>query len=383
MASPPLTPTHRRRPSSISIGSTHSTRSARLSLSRRSSAAYSPTHSRRGSSHAAGDNLADELGESLADELGGWDEEEDEDGEYAAEELAESQNGVIEQERDSGIDVASSPPPGQLKRSDPAAANGSLLSPGTAHAKKSRYHHRTPSNYDGSEYGSESDLEVTSLVSASLEARLAAVEAMARRGIEENGSHHDTAVARFTEALRDLGGQMGVEQGATRLTTACGSVGTHLGHQSRILAQLTSTLLSPLAAPPDPAFIEELIPFIDSTLLSIREIMPPPKAALDLHQLSSSTTDLVQSISYLSDTLHVNRQMTTVAARRLKQVKDVLGEWKREDREREDGVAWIERGGWEGRLKGRECARECRNVVEGFERVLGGWRERVGQGAVG
>lgn len=339
-----------------------------------------------GSSHGAGDNLADELGESLADELGGWDEE-DEEGDYTMDELARSQslNATLEQERDSGIDVASSPPSGagQLKRLDTNASNGSLLSPDTAHTKKNRHHQRKASDYDGSEYGSESDLEVTSLVSASLEARLAAIEAMARRGIEENGSPNDTAVARFTEALRDLGGQMGVEQAATRLTTAYGAVGTHLGHQSRLLAQLTSTLLSPLAAPPDPQTVEEVVPLIESTLAVMREIMPSPKPALDLHGLSSMTTELVQGISYLNDTLQVNRQSATVAARRLKAVKDVLGEWKREDKERDEGVRWIERGGWERRLGERECARECRDVVEGFERVCGGWRERLIAGAVG
>lgn len=382
MASPPLTPTHRRRPSSISIGSTHSTRSARLSLSRRSSAAYSPTHSRVGSSYGAGDNLAEELGESLADELGGWDEE-DEDGDYTQDSLAHQSNGLTEQERDSGIDVASSPPAAPLKRIDTAASNGSLLSPAAAHTKKSRHHQRKASDYDGSEYGSESDLEVTSLVSASLEARLAAVEAMARRGIEENGSPTDTAVARFTEALRDLGGQMGLEQSATRLTTAYGAVATHLAHQSRVVAQLTSALLSPLAAPPDGQTVEEVVPCIEGALEAMREICPSGKAGGEIHGLASATRELVLSMSYLNDTLQVNRQSAMVAARRLRSVKDVLSEWKREDREREEGVGWIERGDWERRLRSRECARECRDVVEGFEKVCGGWRERLIAGAVG
>src|SRR5215469_9017705 len=207
MSSPPVSPTHHRRPSSISIGST---RSARLSLSRRSSAVYSPTHSRVGSSHGGmGDNLAAELGESLADELGGWDEEDDEDEERFDEE-ASLPNGAHERERDSGIDVASSP---HIK--DSTSANVISLSPATSHnAKNKHYHSRKPSDYDGSGYGSESDLEATDLISASLEARLAAVEAMARRGMEENGSEGDKVVSRFTERLKDLGGLMGVEQGA-------------------------------------------------------------------------------------------------------------------------------------------------------------------------
>ena len=381
MASPPLTPTHRRRPSSVSIGSTHSARSTRLSLSRRSSAAFSPTHSRVGSSHGVGDNLAEELGESLADELGGWDEEDDDEDTFADGSIA--RHSIIEQERDSGIDVASSPTPSQFKKTDTAASNGSLLSADSAHTKRSRHHQRKASDYDGSEYGSESDLEVTSLVSASLEARLAAVEAMARRGTEENGSASDTAVARFTDSLRDLGGQMGVEQGATRLTTACAAVSTHLTHQSRVVAQLTGALLGPLAPPPDPLVVDDLLPFLEATVAAVADVAPSNKPAFELHGLANMTADLAQSISYLSDTLHVNRQTTTVAARRLRAVKDVLAEWKREDKDREEGVMWLERGNWDRRLRERECARECRDVVEGFEKVCGGWRERLIAGAVG
>ena len=368
VSSPPVTPTHRRRQSSISIGSV---RSARLSLSRRSSAAYSPTHSRVGSGHGGmGDNLAAELGESLADELGGWNEEDDED----EERLDEEANGTYEQERDSGIDIASSP----HTKDSAAPANGTSLSPAAANNGKSRRHRpRKPSDYDGSEYGSESDLEATDLVSASLEARLAAVEAMARRGMEENGSEGDKAVSRFAERLKDLGGQMGVEQGVTRLTTAYTAIHTHLNHQTRLVAQLTSALLSPLAAPLQPEMVDEVLPGIEATLELMAGIMPGSQAVYDLHGLASLTGDLVQSISYLSDTLHVNRQTATVAARRLKAVKDVLAEWKREDLEKEEGVRWIERGNWDRRLRERQCARECMEVVEGFEKVCGGWRERL------
>jgi len=334
-----------------------------------------------GSSHGVGDNLAEELGESLADELGGWDEEDDEEDTFADDSAA--QHGILEQERDSGIDVASSPPPTQPKKTDTAASNGSLLSADTAHTKRSRHHQRTASDYDGSEYGSESDLEVTSLVSASLEARLAAVEAMARRGTEDTGSAHDTAVARLTAGLRDLGGQTGVEQGAARLTTACGAVATHLAHQSRVVAQLSGALLGPLAPPPDPVAVDDLLPVLEAAVAAVAQVAPSNRPVFDLHGLANMTADLAQSMAYLSDTLHVNRQTTTVAARRLRAVKEVLAEWKREDKDREEGVMWLERGNWDHRLRERECARECRNVVEGFEKVCGGWRERLIAGAVG
>jgi len=324
------------------------------------------------------DNLAAELGESLADELGGWDEEDDEDEERF--EDASLLNGVHEQERDSGIDVASSP---HIKDTT-APSNAVSLSPATSqNAKNKHYRSRKPSDYDGSGYGSESDLEATDLVSASLEARLAAVEAMARRGMEENGSEGDKVVSRFTEQLKDLGGLMGVEQGATRLATAYTAIHTHLNHQARLVAQLSSTLLSPLAAPLEPEMVEEVLPGIEATLGLMTGIMPGPQAVCDLHELAGLTGDLVQNISSLRDTLQMNRETTTVAARRLKAVKDVLAEWKREDLEKEDGVRWIEKGNWDRRLRERQCARECREVVEGFEKVCGGWRERLVAGAVG
>ena len=72
-------------------------------------------------------------------------------------------------------------------------------------------HTRRSSQYDESDYGDDSDLEVTH--SPALEARLAAVESLARQG---NGSGADTIVHRMAESLRELGTQAGVENGATR-----------------------------------------------------------------------------------------------------------------------------------------------------------------------
>ena len=186
-----------------------------MSFSRRSSAAF-------GSSQGpGGDSLAAELGdggfgESLADELDGLS---DDDGEVLEEEEEEDfgedgEDGGVG--RDSGIDVASSPPHAHAHQHKVASNN---LSPASANASaktNGHGHRRKESRYDGSEYGSESDLEETELVSATLEARMAAVEAMARRGLEENGGEGDRVVARLTERMRDLGGQGDMEMGVTR-----------------------------------------------------------------------------------------------------------------------------------------------------------------------
>ena len=42
-------------------------------------------------------------------------------------------------------------------------------------------------------------------ISPALDSRMAAVESLARRGMEENGSASDQVVKRVTEQLRDLG----------------------------------------------------------------------------------------------------------------------------------------------------------------------------------
>lgn len=74
-------------------------------------------------------------------------------------------------------------------------------------------HTRKNSKYDGSDYGDDSDMDV---FSPSLEARLAAIESLVRRGTEANGSDADEIVQRVADSLKDLGSQAGVENGTTR-----------------------------------------------------------------------------------------------------------------------------------------------------------------------
>ena len=77
-------------------------------------------------------------------------------------------------------------------------------------------HSRQESQYDGSDYGNDSDLEDSGGISAGLEARMAGIEALARRGTESNGSELDGVVKRTVNSLKDLGNQSGVENSATR-----------------------------------------------------------------------------------------------------------------------------------------------------------------------
>lgn len=293
--------------------------------------------------------------------------------------------------RDSGVDVAS-------PRSRQRASLKSQLSPnGRGHH---HHHRRKVSEYDGSEYGSESDLE-TSGLSPRLVEKMAEVESLARRGTENNGSTADGAFQRVTEGLRDLGSQAGVEGGATRfvlnpdflltsrgtnhhtnrfslqnrLITAHSALTTHLSHQTRQLHSLTFPLLSPLSPAPDAEAIDELLPM----LVSLGSSMPRPSTAAfaQLASLHTITTDLVQTLNYLSDTLHMSRQTTTTATRRLKSARELVAELKREEGLREQGERWLSRGNWSERLRNRECAHVCGEVVGGFEEVCNNWRKRL------
>lgn len=81
---------------------------------------------------------------------------------------------------------------------------------------QNRQHRRTESQYDGSDYGNDSDFDESGEFSPNFERRLAGIESLARRGIEENGSSSDQIIRRFVEDLKDLGAQSGIENGAAR-----------------------------------------------------------------------------------------------------------------------------------------------------------------------
>ncbi|QDS71950.1 hypothetical protein FKW77_000950 [Venturia effusa] len=374
MSSPPLTPVHRRQSSNFSNSSRPPSQSQ--SYSRRSSAAYSPARSRFGSSHGGGESLANEFAElgddggmgSLADELGGWSGDEEEDGEEDFEGQGQDHtNGTLERERDSGIDVGSSP------------ATSKHLGPPSG--MKTKGHWRLNSVYDGSEYGSDSDLQETELVSATLEARMASIEAMARRGLEETGTDGDRVVARVTEALRDLGWQSSIETGSTRLSTSCNALSTYLTNQSRSMTTLTQHIFSPISFASLPLeLLEGLIPEIDSTLPLLASILPSTVPLYSLHALHTSTADLISALDYMKDTLQVNQQSTNQAGRMLRAAKEAVGIWRKEMDSRDDSVRWIEQGCWDQRLRQRDAQSVCNDVLKGFEEHCDQWRTRLSDG---
>ncbi|KAF2000236.1 hypothetical protein P154DRAFT_563515 [Amniculicola lignicola CBS 123094] len=397
MSSPPRTPvhrpvsSHRRQPSSLDMSNT--TPSRRYSMHRRSSG-YSPTtpRSSHGFEHSSpaqnfdggGDeglgNLADELGDFYSEDEEGVDGEDMDDMDLPRDDMsglgiAVEHDGsigggsqVVNGVRDSGVAMNSSSPPGDSKI---------MLSPQTIR-QNTRRHQRQRSLYDGSDYGDDSDLETNEGISRGLELQMAAIESLARRGLEENGSASDQVVKRVVERLRDLGSQSSIENGATRLKTAHDALTTHLTHQSRTLASLSSAFSGPRAIIPDPETIDVLLPLIATTLESLPHASPDP--IFSLNQLTSSTRELLQHLSNVSDSLHMSRQVQANAARRLKVAKEMVGEVGREQELVEQGVRFLERGDWDRRLREREAKRACGEVVDGFEEVCGMWRKRLCEG---
>lgn len=310
-------------------------------------------------------NLADELAGALSD---GEDEEEYYEGPGAPDIAVETTQGDDDRQegvRDSGVDIAS-----------PQERKNKHLSLNLPPATNGRGHRRKESQYDGSEYGSESDLEDSGMPS-SLVAKIDAVESLARRGTENNGGPTDGVFQRVTDGLRDLSSQSNVESNTTRLITAHTALTTHLNHQTRQLHNLTFPLLNPLAAPPDAETIDDLLP----ELTALQELMPRPSQAAfsNIRGLQNLTDELVHSLSVVSDTLQVSRQVTTTATRRLKTAKELVADMRQEEELRDEGERWLARGNWGERLQKRECASVCGEIVGGFEEVCAGWRTRLAQ----
>lgn len=323
-------------------------------------------------------NLADELADAFSDSG----EEDDGAPGESSDAPAPGDGSKLDGSRDSGVDVNGTGASDGEKTKD---AKLSVPSP------PRRGHQRKGSEYDGSEYGSESDLDAAGLT-ANLIARIDAVESLVRRGTESYGGPEDEVFKRVTESLRDLGSQSSVEGNASRqvlrseaqrkdmltrrrLITAHTALTTHLAHQTRQLHNLTFPLLSPLAPTPDLETIDDLVPL----LVSLLEAMPTPSTVAfnSITALHSATAELIQTLSYLSDTLHMSRQTITTATRRLKSSKELVAELRRDEELREEGERWLTRGNWGERLQNRECAGVCGDVIGGFEAVCDGWRERL------
>jgi len=153
------------------------------------------TFSPAGASNGLG-NLADELADA-------WDEDEEEEVDMNFQEAEKT-----EEPRDSGVDV-------QDQRQEQLAPP----------EQQTNGHRRKGSEYDGSDYGEDSEVENSGSLPPSLVTRMDQVENLAKRGIDNFGSEGDGVVRRVIDGLKDLGSQANVEGGATRYICALRIVG--------------------------------------------------------------------------------------------------------------------------------------------------------------
>lgn len=305
-------------------------------------------------------NLADELAEA-------FDEDEEVGGRGESSEV-HNDGGRNEQDANIMEEICTSTP------SLPYPSRERSLSP-PKRPTRSKNHHRQNSQYDGSDYGDDDDLQGVDGISPTLDSRMAAIEHLARRGTEANGSELDGVAERVVGYLKDLGSQSNIENGTSRLITTHISLTSHLSNQTRRISALAYPLLSPLSVPPNPDDIEELLPLLETL---IHDLPTPTSQPLTcLHSLHASTAELTSILTHLSDTLHMTRQTTSLASRRLRSATEMVLEIRREADAREEAIRWAEKGNWEQRLAGRECARVCGDVLEGFEEVCNSWRARL------
>ena len=161
-------------------------------------------------------NLADELADAFTDSEDGEDDEagnDEKEGLPRRGETGENTDG-----QPNPVDAAAT------ERPKGTTTGGSSVGDGGAQGKDGtlgipspykRVHQRKGSEYDGSEYGSESDLDAAGMP-PTLIAKIDAVESLARRGTGSFGGPADDVLQRVTDGLRDLGSQSTVEGSASR-----------------------------------------------------------------------------------------------------------------------------------------------------------------------
>ncbi|CUS07651.1 unnamed protein product [Tuber aestivum] len=230
------------------------------------------------------------------------------------------------------------------------------------------------SDYDGSEYGDLEDL--TAGISVALEEKIGQIEKLAARNeATTTGEEDGEIVPKLMEGLQKLPPQSGLESGCTRLITAHSALATHMIYQARTLRNL-SLGVNLSDAPLDDDTLDLLLPLID--------LMPRPAsgALTELASLHALTLSLTSQLSFLSDTLHMVRQSSIAANRKLRVAKEACADWKSELERVERSRRWIEDGDWDAKCRNRNAASVCSQVTDEFEDVCRGFEESLRAQAV-
>lgn len=193
----------------------------------------------------------------------------------------------------------------------------------------------------------------------------------------------DPLIPRTMALLQDLGNQSQLETGAQRLTTSTNSLASHLTAQGKTLQAISLSLYSPFAfsAPLDADAVEEATPLVEALLQNL----PLPDAAplQGMQKLDRETANVIQTLSQLTDTIQMGKQITNVAARTLRTTQTMVADLRRE-RERADLARHeLAKANVADALKERRCAAECKGVLAGFEDFCDALRSSLEHDLVG
>lgn len=163
--------------------------------------------------------------------------------------------------------------------------------------------------------------------------------------------------------------------------TAHTALATHISNQARALHSLVHHIISPFALPYPPDDIDELLPSVTDLL----QLIPSSdeQCLSSLHTLRKMTADLQTTLTYLSDSVYMTRQIVTSSGRKLRAVTDLVTEIRQQAEASEEAIRWIETGQWDSKLSSRNCEKVCGEVIGGFEETCQGWRQRLAAGLVG
>jgi hypothetical protein len=310
-------------------------------------------------------SLADELAGAFGDDYSDDDEEDEEQGyDDEGEEYGGGGEGKDTPEvgtYDDGMIAAPSSLPLQ---------NGSITT-GTRSVSGAMRRPPSRSDYSGSDYG-DPELVEAGEISAGLEEKIVAIERLALRQkmlLREEDAEDGGVVKSLMGGLQGLSSQNALEAGSTRLITAHSALSSHMLNQTRSLRDLGFSINAVSLPSPDTTEL----------LLGLIELIPrhglEPLQELDaVHNL---TLSLISQLSFLSDSLHMARQSSTAARRKLQAAKEACADWRRELEMVEGARRWIEDGDWDARCKRREAAIVCSDVTSGFEDVCRGFEEKL------
>ncbi|KAI7088593.1 hypothetical protein KC356_g3158 [Hortaea werneckii] len=353
----------RRRTSSFSSNHSRSPVARKHRFSNASS--YSNDISTPGAEEDHGVGMGNMGGGNLADELDQLDDEEFAEGDTTLDESKHDEGGEqkdgagasTKEPRDSGIDVTY-----RSRTNSPQVRNFS---------KPFALSQKPPNEQD-----EDREEEQEDKLSPELEDAMNDIARMTSYA----SSSEDPLIPRTIALLQDLANQAQLETGAQRLTTSTNSMTTHLTAQIKALQQLSTSLLSPFlvfSSGIDPELVEETAPLIEALL---KELPVPDTTALQgMQKLDRETANVIHTLSQLTDTIQMGKQITNSASRHLRTTQTMVTELRREQERAELARHELSKDDMTERLSQRRCASECKDVMSGFEEVCNSLRSSLEQ----